>query len=68
MVIYCYLIAVIWTNFLKKLMEQIPGLSFKGVVYGVPHLLLYILACSLPPWETWHNSSIQDGVQDGRHL
>ena len=44
------------------------------MVYGVPHLFLYtkmfVLVCSfeiqrLPPWQTLHNSSIKDGVQDG---
>ena len=53
------------------------GLSLKGVVYGVPHLFLYIktfafVSCfkfqCLPPWQTLHNSGIQDGVQDGCHV
>ena len=48
-----------------------------GVVYGVTHLFLYtkvfVLVCSfkiqrLPPWQTLHNFSIQDGVQDGCHF
>ena len=47
---------------------------FNGVVYGVPHLILYtkmfVLVCCfeiqrLPPWQTLHNCSIKDGVQDG---
>ena len=57
----------------------VEQISFKGLVYlvHVPHLLLYfklfLLACSfqikhLPPWQTLHNSSIQDGVQDRSHL
>ena len=62
------------------IVEQIPWAIFhifKGLVYGVPHLLIYIkmfvLACSfqikrLLPWQIWHNSSIQDGIQDGRQL
>ena len=59
------------------IVEQIPGTIFQGgglrSTTFIIYIKIFVLVHSfqikrLPPWQTWYNSSIQDGVQDGCQL
>ena len=60
------------------IVEQTPRAIFQGgglrsTTFVMIYIKMFVLACNfqikrLPPWQTWRNSSIKYGIQDGRQL